>query len=139
MSVKRVVVDTNVVVSALTAGGIPQKIIQAWITGEFLALLSKELQNEINTVLGRSKLVSFDKKRHILLGTLFNQALMVLPKRINKKVFSDDGDHFLYELAVTGQATMIVTGDKGLLSVKRVSGIEILNPEQFCRKLRIKR
>ncbi len=40
MSVKRVVVDTNVVISALTAGGTPQKIIKAWITGEFVAVLS---------------------------------------------------------------------------------------------------
>jgi predicted nucleic acid-binding protein len=41
VSVKRVVVDTNVVVSALTSGGTPQKIIQAWINREFLALISE--------------------------------------------------------------------------------------------------
>ena len=138
MRVKRVVVDTNVVVSALTAGGTPQKIIQAWITGEFLAIISEELRQEINMVLNRSKLAPFDKKRKILLGTLFNQALMVLPRRINKTVFSDEDDHFLYELAVTGEASVIVTGDKALLSVKRVSGIDILNPEHFCRKFKIK-
>ena len=138
MSVKRIVVDTNVVVSALTAGGTPQKIIQAWITGQFLAIISEELRSEINTVLSRSKLISFDKKRRILLGTLFNQALMVLPRKINKSVFSDEDDHFLYELAVTGEAAAIVTGDKAVLSVKRVSGIELLNPDQFCKKFRIK-
>lgn len=138
MSVKRVVVDTNVIVSALTAGGTPQKILQAWITGEFLAVISEELRREINTVLSRSKLVSFDKRRKILLGTLFNQALMVLPRRIEKSVFSDENDHFLYELAVTGQASFIVTGDKGMLRVKKISGVEIVTPEQFCKKLRIK-
>jgi putative PIN family toxin of toxin-antitoxin system len=137
VSVKRVVVDTNVVVSALTAGGTPQKIIQAWITGEFLALISEELRQEINMVLSRAKLVSFDKKRRMLLGTLFNQALMVLPRKIKQSVFPDEDDHFLYELAVTGEASFIVTGDKGLLSVKRVSGIEILSPHKFCRKFRI--
>jgi uncharacterized protein len=138
VSVRRVVVDTNVVVSALTAGGTPQKIIQAWITGEFLAIISEELRREINTVLSRSKLISFDKKRRILLGTLFNQALMVLPRRISKVVFTDENDHFLYELAVTGQASCIVTGDKALLKAKRLSGIEILSPDQFCRKFRLK-
>ena len=96
MSAKRVVVDTNVVVSAFTAGGTPQKIIQAWISGQFLAIISVELQNEINTVLSRSKFTSFDRKRRILLGTLFNQALMVLPKRIHKVTFPDENDHFLY-------------------------------------------
>ena len=138
MRVKRVVVDTNVVVSALTAGGTPQKIIQAWIMGELLVLISAELQNEINTVLSRSKFVSFDRKRRVLLGTLFNQALMVLPKRVQKSVFPDENDHVLYELAITGQASAIVTGDKALLKLKKISGIEILSPEQLCRKLKIK-
>jgi putative PIN family toxin of toxin-antitoxin system len=137
VSVKRVVVDTNVVVSALAAGGTPQKIVQAWITGEFLAIISEELKHEINTVLRRSKLVSFDRKRRILLGTLFNQALMVLPQKITGTVFKDENDHFLLELAVTGQASAIVTGDKGVLAAKRVSGIDILNPSQFCKKFRI--
>jgi putative PIN family toxin of toxin-antitoxin system len=138
VSVKRVVVDTNIVVSALTAGGFPQKIIQAWITGEFLAVISKELKQEINAVLGRSKFVKLDKKRRALLGTLFNQALMVLPKPIKEITFPDANDHFLLELAVTAQATAIVTGDKALLKLKRIKGIEILNPEQFCRKFKIK-
>ena len=104
MSVKRVVVDTNVVISALTAGGTPQKIIQAWIMGDFLAVISKELRQEINTVLNRSKFIKPDKKLRALLGTLFNQALMALPQPIGQSLFSDENDHFLLELAVTGQA-----------------------------------
>lgn len=137
MNVKRVVVDTNVIVSALTAGGTPQRILEAWITGEFIALISKELRQEINTVLKRSHLISFDRKRRILLGTLFNQALMVLPRRINKPVFTDENDHFLYELAVTGQAHAIVTGDKAVLAAKKVSGIVILTPGQFCKRFHL--
>jgi uncharacterized protein len=110
VSVKRVVVDTNVVISALTTGGTPQKVIQAWITGEFLAIVSKELKQEINTVFGRSKFINPDKKRRALLGTLFNQALTVLPQPLGEIIFSDENDHFLLELAVTGQANFIVTG-----------------------------
>ena len=138
MRPKRVVVDTNIVVSALTAGGTPQRIIQAWITGQFQAVMSRELQIEINTVLSRSKLVSMDRKRRILLGILFNESQMVIPRKIHKPIFKDEKDHFLYELAVTGQATAIVTGDNDMLAVKKVSGIEIINPAKFCRKFLIK-
>lgn len=138
MSVKRAVVDTNVVISALTAGGTPQKVIHAWITGEFLAIMSKELRQEINTVFNRSKFFKSDRKRRVLLGTLFNQALMVLPQPLDEFVFSDENDHFLLEPAVTGRATFIVTGDKNLLKTKRVRSIEIINPSQFCRRLKIK-
>jgi uncharacterized protein len=138
VSVKRVVVDTNVVVSALTSGGTPQKIIQAWITGEFMAVMSHELRQEIKTVLARSKFVTIDKKRRILLGTLFNSALMVLPQPVSQIAFTDEDDHFLLELAVTAKATIIVTGDKALLKARRVKGVDILSPEEFCRKLKIK-
>jgi putative PIN family toxin of toxin-antitoxin system len=138
VSVKRVVVDTNVVISALTAGGTPQKIIQAWITGEFLAVMSTELRQEINTVFNRSKFIKPDKRRRALLGTLFNQALMVLPQPLGEIVFPDENDHFLLELAVTAQATVIVTGDKALLNLKKIKSIEILSPQQFCQKLKIK-
>ena len=138
MNAKRAVVDTNVVVSALIAGGTPQKIIQAWITGQFLAVMSEELKQEINTVMNRSKLGSFDRKRRVLLGTLFNQALMVLPRKINHITFQDQDDHFLLELAITGQAFAIVTGDQGLLKHKKVSGVEIISPDQFCKKIKIK-
>ena len=138
MSAKRVVVDTNVVVSALTAGGVPQTVLKGWIAREFQALISEELKQEINEVLRRSKFISVDKKRRIILGTLFNLALIIKPKKIKKPVFPDEKDHFLYELAVEGEALAIVTGDKGLLKTKRVSGIEVLSPAQFCKKFRIK-
>lgn len=138
MSVKRVVVDTNVVISALTAGGTPQKIIQAWIAGEFLAVMSTELRQEINTVFNRSKFIKPDKKRRALLGTLFNQALMALPQPISEIVLPYKNDHFLLELAVTAQAAIIVTGDKALLNVKKIKGIEILSPQLFCQRLKIK-
>jgi predicted nucleic acid-binding protein len=96
------------------------------------------LRIEINSVLGRSELAPFDKRKRIIVGTLFNQALMVLPRRIAKPVFGDENDHFLYDLAVTGQADAIVTGDKLLLKIKKTSGIVILNPDQFCKRFKIK-
>lgn len=53
-------------------------------------------------------------------------------------MFSDENSHFLLELAVTTQATIIVTGDNEILKVKKTKGIEMLNPQQVCRKLKIK-
>ncbi len=137
MKEKRVVIDTNVIVSGLIAGGAPQRILSSWIMGHFVVLVSKELKLEVNDVMRRTKIVPFDAKRKNLLGTLFNQALMVLPKRIDKVTFTDKNDHFLLELAVTGNAVAIVTGDKALLKMKRVSGIELLSPERFCAKFKV--
>ncbi len=112
VGVKRAVVDTNVIVSAFIAGGAPQRVIQAWITGGFQAVISKELRDEVNLVLKRTKIIKFDSKRRVLLGTLFNQALMVLPQPLDAIVFPDPDDHFLLELAITAQASFIVTRRK---------------------------
>tara|TARA_Y100000590_G_scaffold465971_1_gene639857 strand:+ start:813 stop:1229 length:417 start_codon:yes stop_codon:yes gene_type:complete len=138
VSAKRVVVDTNVVVSGLIAGGAPQKILQAWIMGQFQPVISSELKDEINTVLRRNKLVHLDGKKKALLGTLFNQAIHVLPRPISEKIFPDPDDHFLIELAVTAHALFIVSGDKGILNIKKFKKIEFLSPQQFCQKLNLK-
>jgi predicted nucleic acid-binding protein len=57
---------------------------------------------------------------------------------IGEVIFPDKNDHFLYELAITAEAVAIVTGDKELLRIKRVKAVEILSPEKFCRKFKIK-
>lgn len=138
MAEKRVVVDTNVIVSGLIAGGTPQKILQAWIMGRFQSIISSELKNEINVVLKRNKLLGFNSKKKALLGTLFNQALHVLPQPMSTKIFEDSNDHFLLELAVTGRALFIVSGDSGILKKKKFKKIEFLSPQQFCQKLKLK-
>ncbi len=62
---------------------------------------------------------------------------MVLPKTINKIIFPDTKDHFLLELAITAEAIVIVTGDKELLSIKKIKNILIYSPKQFCFKFKI--
>ncbi len=63
---------------------------------------------------------------------------MVNPKPIQKIIFPDKNDHFLLELAVTAKASMLITGDQKLLHLEKAESIEILNPSQFCKKLKIK-
>ena len=143
MSERRVVVDTNVIVSGLLSGGTPGKIIEAWMLGRFTPVISNELKRELNDVIHRPNIkhilgVKGPRNIRTALGALFNKALPVLPKAIDEIVFQDLDDHFLFELAVTAKANIIVTGDKGLLALKQIRGIEILNPAQFCRKLKIR-
>lgn len=59
----------------------------AWPNKEFIALVSDELKEEINEVLNRPSINAFDRKRQILLGTLFNIAKNIQPKQIEKKSF----------------------------------------------------
>ena len=144
MSVRKkplVVLDTNVIVSGfLSVDTYPSKILDAWLLGYVQVAISLELKQELNQVLKKSyisKMLLNQKSIKPILGKLLNKSLMVLPKPINKIVFSDEKDHFLLELAITAKTVAIVTGDKKLLNVKKTKGILIYSPKQFCLKFKI--
>ena len=144
MSVRKkplVVLDTNVIVSGFLSGDTyPSKILDAWLLKYVQVAVSPELKQELNQVLKKpyiNKILLNQKSIRPILGKLFNKSLMVLPKPISKVVFPDKKDHFLLELAITARAVVIVTGDKELLSVKKVKDIVIYSPKQFCLKFKI--
>ena len=124
----------------MTVTLIQLKFIDAWPFDQIFIAVSQELKQEVNLVFKQPyiiKILQNQKPIRSILGRLFNKSLMVLPKSINKVVFPDETDHFLLELAITAKAPVIVTGNKGLLSVKHVGDISILNPKQFCLKFKI--
>lgn len=143
MEEKRVVIDTNVIVSGILGSSFSSKSIQAWLRNEITVVVSNELKEEVNIVFQRPHVTkglkdSSKKYLKIILGTLFNKAISVTPKSINKIIFSDAKDHFLFELAFAAKAVGIVTGDYDILKVKRIGEIEMLSPKQFCQIFRIK-
>ena len=144
MSVRKkplVVLDTNVIVSGFLSGDTyPSKILDAWLLGYVQVAVSPELKQELNQVLKKpyiSKILLNQKSIRPILGKLLNKSLMIFPKSISEVVFPDKKDHFLLELAITAKATFIVTGDKELLNVKKIKGILIYDPKQFCLKFKI--
>jgi len=47
----------------------------------------------------------------------------------------DPNDDFILECAVTGNADLIVTGDKDLLSLKSFRGIHLVTPRQYLDRI----
>ncbi len=47
----RVVLDTNILVSGIFWGGIPNKILESWVSEKFELLLSEDILNEYERVL----------------------------------------------------------------------------------------
>ena len=142
--VKRgVVVDTNVIVSGILGQSYSRKIIDAWLRSEIEVVISDELKQEVNEVFKRpyvTKGLRESSKGSLrrTLGTLFNNAIIVVPKRLNIIGFPDEDDNFLLEIAISANAIAIVTGDKALLKLKKVHKVELLSPMQFCNTFNIK-
>jgi putative PIN family toxin of toxin-antitoxin system len=130
----RVVIDTNVMVSALfSVSSLPGHLIELWRNGRFDVLISAEQLDELMRVTRYPKVR--ERLAPALAGRLINElrdlAIMVtnLPA---VSVSSDPSDNFLLAVAAAGGADFLVTGDKAhVLSLKAYERTKILSVREF--------
>lgn len=116
----RVVLDTNVVLSALLFGGGPAaRLRQAWQAGLFVPLVSSATAAELMRVLGYPKFKLSDEDRHELLADYlpYTAAVGVPEPPPAVPVCRDPHDLPFLHLAVAGRAHWLVTGDADLLAL----------------------
>lgn len=127
----RVVLDTNVLISALMFGGNPREILQKAIRGELKLCLSEAILSELGTVLQRPKFGFSMTTVNQLLSELAAIAELVVPSEEIALIASDPTDNRVLECAVEAAAEYIVSGDNHLLDLGEYTTIKILNPSRF--------
>lgn len=133
--IARIVLDTNVYVSALRYGGKPKQVLDFALYGEFQLLISMPLKMELERVL-REK---FSYSPREILATakyLWSRAERVVPDR-PLDLCPDEPDNRVLECALEGKAACIVTGDRHLLNLQPIEGLAIFTPDQFLASLHI--
>ncbi len=132
----RFVFDTNVIVSALlfnesTPG---RALFRATDQGELL--VSQQLMEQLTEVLMREKFDAYlaRDERERLLGGLVEDGTLIIPS-CEIQACRDPSDDRVLELAVSGSARCIVTGDKDLLVLNPFQDIAILTPAEFLRDI----
>jgi uncharacterized protein len=134
----RVVLDTNILVSALIApAGNPAAIYAAWESGKFTVLTCAEHLDELQATLEKPKIAALIKPYRA--GRLVNE-LKELAETIealpNVERSADPDDNYLLGLSQAGRADYLVTGDKsGLLALGRHKGTRIINAKDFAALL----
>jgi uncharacterized protein len=134
----RVVLDTNIVVSALiTPEGVSAKIIDLWVQGKFELLVGDELLDEIKAVLRRPYFVQ--KLSRPTIGSLINQLrdggnwIDNIPVIVRSP---DSKDDYLLGICEAGAADILVTGDKsGLLVLETHGRTQIITARAFLDRL----
>lgn len=117
-AVPRVVLDTNVVLSALVfGGGTTARVRQAWQTGRLLPLASTATVQELMRVLAYPKFkLSADDQRELLADHLpFAEVVTVPQPPPRVPDCRDPHDLPFLHLAVAGKADLLVSGDADLL------------------------
>ena len=130
-----VVLDTNIIVSALLApAGKPAAIITIWLDGKFTLLTCAAHLDELRSTLQKPR-VSERIKPHKA-GRLVNQVRKLaedvdpLP-RVERS--PDPTDDFLLAMSEGGKANYLVTGDKsGLLALGGHKATRIVSAREFA-------
>jgi putative PIN family toxin of toxin-antitoxin system len=122
----RVVVDTNVLVSALLSRGKSRRLVLRLLE-EHSVLLSRQMLAELADVLSREKFreVKSSQVNRFLSGLVRKSELITVRSCFNV-ISEDPDDDIVLNTAYEGKADFIVTGDKHLLALKDFKGIEIL-------------
>ena len=131
----RVVLDTNVLISAIVFGGKPRQILEKAIRGEIRLCLSEPILEELKGVLQRSKFDYSPEMIQFILTELTGIADFVNPSETINVVLEDPGDNRILECGVEAKANYVITGDFHLLKLSRYLNIEVLNAAEFLEKL----
>jgi uncharacterized protein len=128
----RVVLDTNVIVSALIADGPPRRILERCRSMEVILFLSDAILTELAEVM-RRKFGWSAGQVAVLLQELRAFALVVTPVRVVTRIDDDPADNRVLECALEAQADVIVSGDtRHLQPLGSFDGIPILSPAEFA-------
>ena len=131
----RVVLDTNVLVSALISDGKPRELFRKGIENQFLIVTSDPMLKELSHVLGRPKFKTNPDEIHRITLALLNSAEVVNVKTKLRVVKEDSKDDIVIETAYDGHADFIVTGDGHLLELESFKGIKIITVEKALKFL----
>jgi putative PIN family toxin of toxin-antitoxin system len=135
----RLVLDTNVVVSALIWGGTPLKLLQAAVEGDTELYTSPALLAELRDVLAREHLASqLARVRPSIeqaIGYYGELAIGVSPLSTPRAVPGDANDDHVMAAALAAHADLVVSGDKHLLSMRSHEGIAIVSVAEAVRRI----
>lgn len=135
----RLVIDTNVLLSALLWRGTPHALLEQVRNGVVSLISSPALLAELAAVIERPKfdamLTRADTSRAQLLSQVRLLAEVIDPPPLAQPVCRDPDDDAVLALALAALADLIVSGDDDLLSLSVFEGIPIVAPAQALERL----
>jgi len=133
-AVIRVVLDTNVVVSALLFQTTLSKIVTLWQGGAFIPVISKDTFQELQTVLAYPKFsLTPDEIRSLLEGEILPFFEVIEAVEDVKGVCTDPADDKFLACARAASADYLVSGDKALTELKQYKSVTIIKPADFLK------
>lgn len=131
----RVVLDTNIYISAILFGGRPGEVfllakedeIDLFVSPAIIAEVAGKLTDKFHWPPAHVKMV---------VQEIGETATVIRPRKHLRVITGDDADNRILECAAKARAAFIISGDRRhLLPLKEYEGIEILNAAQLLKRM----
>jgi putative PIN family toxin of toxin-antitoxin system len=131
---RKIILDTNVLVSSLIQKSYPFLIVNALLSGSKNEIcISDKLMHEYYEVLNRpkfSKYPDFILKAEVLLVNIERKATIYSPV-VSLNIINDFADNRLLELADESNADFLITGNTNDFTMKSYKKTEIIGPKAY--------
>lgn len=126
----RIVLDTNVLVSAIFWGGTPLRIIDLWRKNKIEAVASEPVLDEyLRTIEYLSKKIYRPDLYRRWTSAMSKMTLVKATKSFH--LCRDPKDNMFIDCVVAGRARYLITGDEDLLVIEKVMSTRIVGPSKF--------
>ena len=127
----RVVLDTNVLLSAILFAGTPGRILEAWRNGKVELVIAPDIVDEYVRVAERLEERYDNVEIQPIIALVVQNATLVPATRLPTPVCDDPDDDKFLACARASGTHIVVSGDKKLRATSGHEGIQVLTPRQF--------
>lgn len=138
----KVVLDTNIWVSAIIWGGLPDQILLLREQNKLTIAMSQQLLDELECTFNKRKLAPKLQALNLAVPIVMNlirESVIFYPiEELNVPELRDVDDNIILATAIAGEVDVIITGDQDLLVLVEYQGIAIRTAKDFLDEYRIK-
>jgi putative PIN family toxin of toxin-antitoxin system len=136
----RIVLDTNVALSALLWRGTPYVLLEAIKQRQHAQLfvsptLLEELGDVLNRPMSARRLALIGRAAHEVLADYYDAVEVVTPLSAPPVVAADADDDHVVAAAVAASADLLISGDRHVLALGTHAGVRIVGPAEALRVL----
>ena len=136
MGEKKIVLDTNILISAFGWKGKPNEIFSKVINGEFKLIMSRKQLEEVEMVIEYPKFSFTNDQKNRFLMVLLNTVNIVETNGELRLIKEDPKDDVILESAIENDVDFLISGDEHLLKIKKYSNTKIVTAAEFLELIK---
>jgi len=131
MGKEKIVLDTNILISALGWEGPPKAVFRKILNKEFELIISQKQMGELERVLNYPKFKFTEEQKDTFLEVIAECGIVVETHNGLDIIKEDPDDNIILESAIENNAKFIISGDEHLLKLKNFKYTKIVTPREF--------